>query len=90
MDRPCGDMVKNVLFTTFGPVLANSLWSWITTGAIAPPVAAAGAAVVTALALVGWYIAISISLNSTSRGVCLQGNWPLPPWIPMAVWAKGW
>jgi hypothetical protein len=54
---------------------------------------AAGTPLVAALVVVGFYIAISIKLNITGRGVCISGNWTIPlpiiGQIGQMIWVKG-
>lgn len=91
--RPCALTLQTTLELGGGVVLSKAAWAAVQagtlTGAAGAAIAAAGSALALALAALAGYIALSIRLNVTSKGVWLSGNWPVPGFAPTTVWCKG-
>lgn len=92
MSEACGKKLSDLLLGTGGLGLAGLLREAITKG-LKAAITAAGGMVAFVLTIYSWYIGLSLQLNNTPRGVCLQGNWNTAafggPAIPVFVWAKG-
>lgn len=102
LDRQCADLLQDMLLklsggkasamllaATRGLIQAGTL-----TAAAKAAAAAAGSALLGVLVGLSFYIAGSIHLNKTDRGVCISGNWTIP--VPVIggvlgqfVWCKG-
>jgi hypothetical protein len=92
LDNACADKLANVLLGAGGADLVKALKALLSSGAasatLAAIMSAAGGAVVFALSVIGVYLGLSIKLNNTPRGACIQGTWPTPL-TGIFVWVRG-
>lgn len=94
-DQRCADLIGKALVAGGGAVLSAALGAFLknfkpsvgikTAGGAA--IAAVGGAVVFVLAVIGVYTGVSLLLNNTPRGCCLQIPWPVTGGV--IWWAKG-